>query len=178
MTVIAAAALLWHNLPTPDDVYGSFDVKVDMGQTATGRAVQARVDGVRMAPRIRQDRDSAPVVDAVGTWVAIEGAAMTTRTSETVSSELIVGPNTYVLTDRVGFQPLAGALSPGLLVSGAWVFDVPADLVKPDGPEMTLHVWVGDRRQDSRLVIRMRPDDLRVSRADLIRLRPSVEIGT
>lgn len=178
VVVIAAAAALWHNLPTPDDVYGPFDVDAAVGQQATGRALTAKVTGVRIAPRIKAARESAPVLDAVGVWVVIDGEAMATRSEESLLSELILGPNTYRRTDRVGFLPLAGVLAPGIAVRGSWVFDVPALLVASDARAMTLRLWVGDGRLDSRLVIDIPLDDPQVSRSDLVRLGPATQVGT
>ncbi len=176
--VIAAAALLWQNLPTPDDVYGPFDVHAGVGQRATGRGVTAQVDAVRIAPRIRGERESAPVIDALGAWVVIDGEAMTTLGDESLKSELILGPNTYRRTDRVNFLPITGSLAPGITVRGSWVFDVPVDLVAAGAPPMMLRLWVGDGRQDSRLVVDIPVDDPKVSRTDLVRLEPATQVGT
>ena len=41
IVVVAAAALVWHHLPTPTDVYGPFDVHADAGTPAMGRGVKA-----------------------------------------------------------------------------------------------------------------------------------------
>ncbi|ANE80349.1 hypothetical protein A7U43_14455 [Mycobacterium adipatum] len=176
--IIVAAAVLWHRLPTPDDVYGPFDVRAGVGQAVSGRAITARVDGVRIAPRIRKDRETSPVLDAVGIWIVIDGEAMTTRTDQNLSSELIVGPNTYKFTGRLDFMPLAGSLTPGISVHSSWVFDVPADLVAAGAQTITLRLWVGDGRMDSRLVIDMPLDDPRVDRTDFVRLAPTVQVGT
>ena len=45
--VVAAAAVVWHNLPTPTDLYGPFDVHAEAGSPAVGRAVTATVTAVR-----------------------------------------------------------------------------------------------------------------------------------
>ena len=176
--VIATAAWMWHNLPTPDDVFASFDVSAGMDQQATGYAVSAEVTGVRIGPQVRKEQYRPLVVDAVGIWVVIDGEAMTTRSDGVLSVELIVGPNTYRPTHRIGVMPLAGSLAPGIAVRGSWVFDVPADLVAPGRGKMTLRVWVDDWRLDSRLVIDMNLDDARVQRTDLVSIRPATQVGT
>lgn len=175
---IAAAAVMWHGLPTPDDVYGPFDVEAGIGQQATGRAITAQVTGARIAPRIRKERSGAPVLDAVGIWVAIDGEAMTTRAVEVPRAELVIGPNTYAKTDRLGLLPIMGALNPGIAVRSSWVFDVPADAVAAGGQQMSLRVWVGDGRMDSRLVMDIPLNDSRVSRSDLIAMEPETQVGT
>lgn len=177
-SAIGAAALLWHNLPTPDDVYGPFDVDAVMGQQATGRDISATVTGARIAPQIRTERLRAPTLDALGTWVAIDSEAMATRTDAVPRVELVVGPNTYVPTSRLGVLPLTGSLTPGIATRSSWVFDVPAELVAQRGQRMSLRVWVGDGRMDSRLVVDIPLDDSRVSRSDLIVIGPPTQIGT
>lgn len=176
--VIAVAAWMYHNLPTPDDVYAPFDVTAGIGQQATGRGVKAVVSGVRIAPHIRKDQPSAPIVDAVGTWVALDGEVASIRSVEIARTELLIGPNIYALTERLGFLPIYGALAPGIAVQSAWVFDVPPELVAPGRGGMTLRVWVGlGARLDSRLVFDIPLDDARVSRADLIGLKPEKQVG-
>lgn len=176
--VIAAAAMTWHNLPTPDDVYGPFDVEAGIGQQARGRAVAAQVTGARIAPRIRKQRSGAPVLDAVGIWIAIDGEVMATRAPAVTRAELVIGPNTYAKTDRLGLLPIMGALDPGIAVRSAWVFEVPADVVAGDAQQLSLRVWAGDGRMDSRLVMDIPLDDPRVSRSDLIVLEPETQVGS
>ncbi|WP_395311251.1 hypothetical protein V4U86_10975 [Mycobacterium sp. AMU20-3851] len=175
--VIAAAAVLWHNLPTPDDVYGPFDVHAGIGEPAAGRAITAEVNGIRIAPRIRKMRGTAPVVDAVGIWVAVDGEVMSTRFDEVPNVELLVGPNTYVPTDRLGYLPMTGSLAPGIAVRSSWVFDLPSDLVAAS-QQMTLRVWVRDGRMDSRLVVDLPLAGPSVSRSDLIVIEPEEVVGT
>jgi hypothetical protein len=102
---------------------------------------------------------------------------MATRTTERPHAALVVGPNTYIPTERVGVGPLGVALAPGIAQRGAWVFDVPPDLTKPGPRDMALRVWVGDGRLDSRLVITLRLDDPRVRREQVIQLEPLRESG-
>ncbi|MEH3135528.1 MAG: hypothetical protein PGN30_11065 [Mycolicibacterium neoaurum] len=176
--VIAAAAWTWHSLPIPDEVFAPFDVEVAMGQQATGAAITAQVDAVRIGPRVRKTQYPPGNVDAVGVWVAVDGAAMTTRSDQVPSVELIVGPNTYVPTSRLGVIPVTGSLAPGIRASGSWVFDVPPDLVAPGRGRITLRMWVGDWRLNSRLVFDIDLTDPAVHRTDLIDIGPGKQVGT
>ncbi|MGU3501811.1 hypothetical protein [Mycobacterium sp. C31M] len=176
--VVAAAAWMWHSLPIPDEVFAPFDVEVAMGQQATGAAITAQVDGVRIGPRVDKTQYPPGTVDAVGIWVAVDGAAMTTRRDQVPSVELIVGSNTYVPTSRLGLIPVTGALVPGIRLSGSWVFDVPPDLVAPDRGRIALRMWVGDWRLNSRLVVDIDLADARVQRTDLIDIGPGTQVGT
>ena len=176
--VIAAAAWMWHNLPTPDDVYAPFDVDAGMGQRAVGHDISAKVTGVRIGPRIHRKQYPPATFDALGTWVAIDAEAMATRTDKVPTVELLVGPNTYATTQRLGFTPLTGNLAPGIDVRSSWIFDVPAELVAPGKGNITVRVWVDDWRLDSRLVFDIGLDDARVQRTDLVEFGPGEQVGT
>jgi hypothetical protein len=167
--VVAAAAVVWHNLPTPTDVYGPFDVHAEAGESATGRGVSATVTAVRIAPEVNS-------VHAAGQWVVIETTMEGVRSTETPHSDLIVGPNTYRPSDRFLGKTLGADVAPDIAQRGAWVFDVASALLAPGAIDsLTLRVWVGDGRLDSRLVIRIPVDDSRVSRTDAVKLSPLEE---
>ncbi len=165
VVVVAAAAVVWQNLPTPTDIYGPFDVYADGGTPAAGRGVTATVTAVRIAPQVNS-------VKAAGQWVVVDTTLEATRSTELPRSELIVGPNTYTPSDRFFGKTLGAEIAPGITQRGAWVFDVASDLVAPGASEpLTLHVWLGlDQQLDSRLVIRMPVDDSRVSRVQTVKI--------
>lgn len=166
VVVVAAAAVVWHHLPTPTDLYGPFDVHAHVGVPADGRAVTATVTSIRIAPRVNS-------IQAAGNWVVVDTTLAATRATELPRSDLTVGPNTYTPSDRFFFDTLGSQISPGIAQSGAWVFDVAPGLVSPGASgSLTLRVWVGTAFLDSRLVIRIPLDDSRVSRSDEIDLTP------
>jgi hypothetical protein len=104
--------------------------------------------------------------------VVVDAALEGTRSTELPHSELVAGPNTYDPSDRFFTDTLMAEISPGITSRGSWVFDVASDLVAPDSAEpLTLHVWVGDGRLDSRLAIRIPTDGSRFSRVDSVTLK-------
>lgn len=169
---VAAAAVVWQHLPTPTDVLGPFDVHGNAGTPTTGRAVSATVTSVRVTPEV----DS---VKPAGTWVVVDAAIEGTRSTELPHSELIVGPNTYKPTDMFFNDTLMAEISPGITQRGSWVFDVAPALVAPGASDpMTLHVWVGDGRLDSRLAIRIPTSGSRFSRVDAVTLtKPELSVS-
>jgi len=167
--VIAAAAVVWHHLPAPTDLYGPFDVDTQAGEQARGRAVTATVTSVRIAGQIDG-------VAAAGRWVVVDTTMAAVRSTELPRADLLVGPNTYAPTDRFYFDTLRKILSPGITQRGSWVFDVAAPLLEPGARQpLTLRVWVGSDMLDSRLVIRIPADDPRISRTEKARLTPPQE---
>jgi hypothetical protein len=166
VVTVAAAAVVWQNLPTPTDVLGPFDVRGDAGTPVTGRAVSATVTNVRVTPDVNS-------TEPAGIWVVVDVALEGTRSTELTHSQLIVGPNTYTPSDV--FSPLDtlfGEISPGITLSGSLVFDVAPPLVAADSSDpLTLLVWAGDGRLDSRLAIRIPRDGSRFSSVDAVTLQ-------
>jgi hypothetical protein len=176
---VASAAALWHNLPEPTDVYGPFDVHAAVGQQATGRAIVATVTGVRIGPQVHKVSPPARTVRSAGVWVVVDAEVAATSSFELPHTELVVGANTYIPSDRFRPAPLGAELEPGIAQRGSWVFEVPADLVEPGAAHpISLRVWVGDGRLDSRLVMTIPLDDDRVHRNEVVTLEPVTEAAT
>jgi hypothetical protein len=176
---VAASAALWHNLPEPTDVYGPFDVNAVAGQQATGRGITATVTGVRIGPQIHKVSPPAKTLRSVGIWVVVDAVVTATRSFEQPHAELVVGPNTYIPSDRLWPAALGAELQPGIAQRGSWVFEVPADLTGVEAkPPLSLRVWLGDVRLDSRLVITVPLDDDRVHRTEVVTLEPVTETAT
>lgn len=149
--VIAAAAVLWHSLPLNTQIYAPFDVDGTVGAPLTGRNVTATVTDVRIGPTVRDEESRPPSYAAIGVWVVVTAAVAAVESPDLLWAQLQVGPDTYSPTDRLPVSAqLDGQMSPGIERRGAIVFDVaPAALDAVD--EVTLRVWLGDPRLDSRL---------------------------
>lgn len=174
---LAAAAVLWQNLPTPTDVYAPFTVEAVLGSQVSGRDLSATVRGVRIAPELQADSvlTKAPIA-AVGVWVAVDTTLLASTDPALPRAELIVGADIYRPTDRIpAGTALGGPLQPSISVRGAWVFDVAPALLGPDTVAV-LSVSTGDGRLDSRLDIRIPLDDSDVTRSTIVDLaRPAQE---
>ncbi len=166
VVTVSAAAVIWHHLPAPTDLYGPFDVRGAAGDRVQGRAVAATVTSVRVAPQVNS-------VTAAGDWVVVDTTMEATRSTELPRADLIVGPNRYLPSDRFFGKTLMAKISPGITQRGSWVFDVASELVAPDATEpITLRVWVGSDILDSRLVIDVPAGDPRIARAGDVELTP------
>lgn len=162
--IVAAAALVWHHLPTPTDLYGPFDVRGRADEPVRGRALVATVTSVRISPQVNS-------VQAAGTWVVVDTTVDATAATTLPHAELIVGPNSYTPSDRFFGDTLGAEVAPGITQRGSWVFDVAAPLVAAGAPEtLTLRLWAGSDMLDSRLVIDVPAGDPRVDRTDEVDL--------
>ncbi|MDG4668713.1 hypothetical protein [Mycobacterium sp. 236(2023)] len=169
LVIVAAAALVWHNLPTPTDLYGPFEVRGTLDEPVEGRAITATVTSVRIAPQVNS-------VPAAGIWVVIDATIEAPRSTELPKADLIVGPNTYAASDRFFLDTLRAEISPGIPARGSWVFDVAPSLVEAGASDpLLLRVWAGSDILDSRLVIDIPADDPGITRSDEVKLtRPEV----
>jgi hypothetical protein len=149
--VIAAAAALWHSLPLNTQIYAPFDVDGPVGAPLTGRNVTATVSDVRIGPTVRDEEARPPSYAALGVWVVVTAAVAAVQTPDLLWTRLQVGADTYEPTSRLPVSTqLDRQMSPGIQRRGALVFDVaPEALDAVD--EVTLLVWLGDARLDSRL---------------------------
>jgi len=176
VVVIAAAAVLWHDLPANTEIYAPFDVTADEGETATGRNITATVTGVQIAAEIRPQNARPPRFDASGVWVVVTAEVTAVREPGLLRTQLLVGPDTYAQTDRLlPSARLGGLMQPDIVNRGAWVFDVaPEALGAVD--TVVLQVWLGDERLDSRVQVSIPVGD--VDRVDSVDVsRPVVSAG-
>lgn len=168
--VIVVAALLWHRLPAPTQVFAPFDVHGGAGEQVTGRPIEATVHGVRIAPEVTAiSAGRTGRIAATGIWVVVDTTMQALLEPVMPEAELLLDGNTYRPSERFLLENLdgGGKLSPGISARGTWVFDVATNLV--DGPApFVLRFWTGDGRLDSRLVISVDKRD--ASRADVVAL--------
>lgn len=150
VVVVAAGSWMWHHLPDLMEVEGPFDVAGVAGEQVSGRDLALTVTGVRAAASVRVA--PRPAVIAVGRWVVVDAQVATRTTFAQPRTELLVGPNTYTPSGRFTLTGLGSELAPGIGQRGSWMFDVAPDLLERRAP-LTLRVWVGDGRLDSRLVV-------------------------
>lgn len=164
---VAASAFLWHNLPVPTQIWAPFDVDGAPGETVTGRSLSVTVSGARLGPTALQR--GRPMVEAAGEWLVVDAAVDATTVFVKPVTELRVGADTYVPTDRFWSAQLGGELAPGITQRGSWVFDVAPERLAGVS-EVSLRVWQGDSRLDSRVVVTIPLAD--VVRDDPLVVRP------
>lgn len=150
---VAASAFIWHDLPSNSAIYAPFEVQGTAAERVSGHAITATVTGVRIAAVLNTPKPVA----AIGRWVVVDIEIEPGDTVEYPHAELAVGSDTYAPTDRLppGAE-LGQALQPGIRTRGSWVFDVDPSLLDARAP-LTVRLWVGDGRLDSRLAIAIDP---------------------
>ena len=168
VVAVALAALIWHHLPAPSDIYAPFDVHAGINTEAVGENLSAIVTGAGIASTIQ--KPSGKPVAAAGTWLMAATSLDVKNAPVLPRADLQVGPNTYAPTDRL--LSTNGLAQPGLTLRCAWVFDVPVDLLN-SVKSVVLRVWGGDERLGSRLVIDIPLGDASVTRPHAIVVPPA-----
>jgi len=166
---IAAAATVWHHLPVNTTIYGPFDVHATINSRADGQNLSATVTGAGLAPTV-SSQYSSKAIPAVGSWVVVATALDTAHSPVFPHADLLVGPNRYEPSDRL--LSTNELVQPGITLHCAWIFDVPAELLKTV-PSVVLRLWGADERLDSRLVIDIPLDDPSVDRLHSIVIPPA-----
>ena len=160
VVLAVAAAVLWHHLPVPTQIYAPFDVQGSAGSPVHGRAMAVTASRVRVAPKAKfvMGPYLTTTIKATGLWVVVDAAVSATHASMTPSAELLVGVNSYRPSTRIEAvtASLTVPVQPGIPESGGWAFDVANELVEPSvTTPFQLRVWTDDGRLDSRLVINL-----------------------
>ncbi|UMB71991.1 hypothetical protein [Mycobacterium paraterrae] len=173
--LITAAAMLWHHLPVPTQIYAPFDVHGSLGSQVCGRSLAVTVTGVRIAPRAKfpLGPHSTSTMSAAGLWVVVDATVSAVESSTHAAADLVVGANTY----EVSLRPLLGygvRIDPGLPQHGYWAFEAAPELIQPSlAKPFQLRVWPGgENRLSSRVVIDL--DNRPPERADLVTVKPYV----
>jgi hypothetical protein len=176
VAVIAAAAVVWHDLPANTEIYAPFDVAAEAGAAATGRNITATVTGAEIASEIHPENSRPARLDASGVWVVVSGEVTAIQEPGLMRAQLVVGLDTYAQTDRLlPSARLGGLMQPDIVHRGAWIFDVaPESLAAVDS--VTLRVWLGDERLDSLLSVTIPTGE--VDRVDSVDVpRPVMSAG-
>jgi len=173
--LIAAAAMLWHHLPVPTQIYAPFDVHGSLGNQVRGRALAVTATGVRIAPRAKfpLGPHSTSTMSAAGLWLVVDATVSAVESSTHPGADLVLGANTY----QVSLRPAPGYgvfVEPGLPQRGYWAFEVAPELIQPSlAKPIQLRVWPGgENRLSSRVVIDL--DNRPPERADLLTVKPIV----
>ena len=175
VVLITAAAMLWHHLPVPTQIYAPFDVHGSLGSQARGRSLAVTATGVRIAPKGKFSLGPhfSSTMSAAGVWVVVDATLSSIESSTHPMADLVLGANTY----EVSLRPAPGygvRVDPGLPQHGYWAFDVAPELIEPSvARPFQLRVWPGgDERLNSRVVIDL--DARPPARVDVVTVRPYV----
>ncbi len=176
--LVIAAALLWHHLPVPTQIYAPFDVHGSAGSPVRGRSLAVTATKVRVAPKgkFALSRFTTHTVSAIGVWLVVDATVSAIESSELPSADLVVGGNTYLVSARSPTRGFGVHVDPGLPQHGYWIFDVAPELIQASITRpLQLRVWAGgENRLSSRLVIDL--DNQPLERTDVVMVKP-YEIG-
>jgi hypothetical protein len=176
--LVIAAALLWHHLPVPTQIYAPFDVHGSLGGPVRGHSLAVTATRVRVAPKAKfvLSQYSSQTVSPIGRWLVVDATVSAIDASKLPMADLVLGGNTYQPSPRSPARGFSVRVDPGLPQHGYWAFDVAPELIQPSLTKpLQLRVWSnGDERLNSRVVIDL--DNRPLERDDVVTVRP-YEIG-
>ncbi|RFA09058.1 hypothetical protein B7R54_07335 [Subtercola boreus] len=154
---LVVAGIVLHTAPTEEQWQAAIPVTGPVGQTLTGRNIQATVTDVRVADAVTASNGWSG--ETSGVWVVVDARVEAVLTDYGVSlgtAQLKIGDTLYGASERPDQATIEGAvLSVGLPQTGPLMFEVPEDAVAGDdarGAEIQLAAN-DDPRTDSMVVV-------------------------
>jgi hypothetical protein len=176
--LITAAALWWHHLPVPTQIYAPFDAHGSLGSPVRGHSLAVTATRVRVAPtgRFALSQYTSQTISPIGRWLVVDATVSAIEASKLPMADLVLGGNTYQPSVRIPARGFGIRVDPGLPQHGYWVFDVAPELVQPSlTTPLQLRMWSnGEERLNSRVVIDL--DNRPMERDDVVTVKP-YEIG-
>jgi hypothetical protein len=160
MGLVGVLAIAWfvaQTTPTEEVWQGPIVVSGDIGETLTGRNIEAVVSEVRIAESVTASNGWAGPTS--GVWVVVDAAVASVVDDFGVSlgtAELVIDGVTYSASKRPDDGTIARAsLSTGIPLTGPLMFEVPRELVESDAATSArIQLAInGDTRADSLLAI-------------------------
>ncbi|WP_445170319.1 hypothetical protein ACTXG7_13940 [Mycolicibacterium sp. Dal123E01] len=173
IAAVVVAAVIWHHLPIPSDIYAPFDVHAGLNTPAVGQNLSAQVTGAAIAPTLQKSPSKKQII-AAGTWLMVATSLDTKNAPALPRADLLVGPNTYAPSDRL--LSTNALVQPGLTLRCAWIFDVPVDVLS-SVTSVVLRVWGSDERLDSRLMLDVPLGDANVTRPPALVIPPAETVS-
>ncbi len=148
--LLAASGAIAATTPTTQEWQRSFAVDAPLGERAEGRNIAGTVSAAHLADAVETARWQS---GEGSLWVVVDASVESVIEPATLAHTLLrVGDRSFSASDRLGSSTLRGAaLTPGIPMRGALVFELPADaLDDPGAARAELQLGVGiDVRLDS-----------------------------
>lgn len=162
-------------VPSTAAMEAPFGTQGVIGETLSGRVLEATVTEVRFADELRAD-DWHGTTN--GVWLVADAIVAGVIEPSTVTAVLIVDGVEYAATDRISFDALSErVVDPLLPIIGSIAFEVPADL--PQAPGAGAATLVLQPGRDARLesVLEVRVDLTSLEHVDRIQLETPREVA-
>jgi hypothetical protein len=155
--LLAVAGVVADTAPSGGGWQAPVEVEGRLGETVTGRNIEATVRSVRAADSVTTSNGWQGAT--TGVWIVVDlsvAAVVDDRASLLGGAVLRIGDRSYSASDRPGLSVLAErSLSVGIPMTGPLLFEIPRDdLGSADGRGARLELGLdADPRVDSLLVV-------------------------
>lgn len=131
LALVALAFLVARTEPQEELGFAPFAVRVGLGEVGEGRGLQAVVDDARLADLVRLERWTGTTT---GVWLVVDTRMATTENPSLAHATVWVGERHWKASNRPGLGAMhATTLEPGLPQAGAFVFELPREVLEEAG---------------------------------------------
>lgn len=157
VAVLAAAWFVAHSTPGEEKWQSAIPVNGAVGETISGRNLEATVNSVRVAEEVTASNGWAGPTS--GVWVVVDASVakiVDDRLGSLGTANLVINTTTYSASKRPDLGSISGTvLSTGIPLTGPLMFEVPRALVESEQAR-TAEIQFAvrdDTRADSLLII-------------------------
>ena len=165
--VVTAAALLvlaslaFMLAPSEQRRQAPIEITVAMGETGTGRNIEATVHSVRVADVAKSDAFDPWIGETNGVWVVVDATISSGVKPTLARIWLTVDGVTYQASTRPKSESIDSKIvSPGVPLTGSVVFEVPLEVAQSSTPVRITFGAGSDARLDTVIVVPVHIDDL------------------
>jgi len=160
-TLLVLASLAFMLAPSEERLQAPIEITVEMGETGTGRNIEATVHSVRVADVAKTDSFDPWTGETNGVWLIVD-ATVSSGVKPTLSRIwLTVDGVTYQASTRPKSESIDSKIvSPGVPLTGSVVFEVPLEVAQSSTPVRITFGAGSDARLDTVIVVPVHIDDL------------------
>ena len=159
--LLVLASLAFMLAPSEERLQAPIEITVEMGETGTGRNIEATVHSVRVADVAKTDSFDPWTGETNGVWLIVD-ATVSSGVKPTLSRIwLTVDGVTYQASTRPKSESIDSKIvSPGVPLTGSVVFEVPLEVAQSSTPVRITFGAGSDARLDTVIVVPVHIDDL------------------
>lgn len=161
VALLALASLAFTLAPSEQQRQPQLEITVDMGETGTGRNIEATVHSVRLGDVAKTDAFDPWVGETTEVWVIVDATISSVVKPVLARSWLTVDGVVYHASTRPESESIdSRIISPGIPLTGSVAFEVPVDVAQSSTPVRITFAPGSDVRLDNTVVLPVRLDGL------------------
>lgn len=159
--LLVLASLAFTLAPDEQQRQAPIEITVAIGETGTGRNIEATVHSVRLANVAQTESFDPWVGETTGVWVIVDATITSVVSPVLARSWLTVDDVIYQASTRPESESIDSRyISPGIPLTGSVAFEVPLEVAQSSTPVRITFAPRSDVRLDNSVVLPFRLDEL------------------